>query len=80
MSNKKETVKKEGKKDTPKQSLIARTRKNLRVSFAELKKVHGPPLNENLTDTGVVMVTVAILAVLIWVADSGITALFRLFI
>ena len=80
MSNKKETVKKEGKKDTPKQSLIARTRKNLRVSFAELKKVHWPTLNENLTYTGVVMVTVAIMAVLIWVADSGITALFGLFI
>lgn len=71
MSNKKETVK---------PSFFARLKKNLKVSFAELKKVHWPTLQENLTYTGVVMATVAIMAVIIWVADSGISALFRLFI
>lgn len=71
MSNKKEAVK---------PGFFSRMKKNFKVSFAELKKVHWPTLNENLTYTGVVLATVAIMAVLIWVADSGITALFRLFV
>ena len=68
------------KQETAKPSFFSRVRKNLRVSFAELKKVHWPTFNENLTYTGVVLATVAVMAVIIWVADSCITALFRLFV
>lgn len=72
MSNKKETEKKPG--------FFKRAKKFFKVSYSELKKVHWPTLQENLTYTGVVLVTVTIMAVLIWLAGSGITALFRLFV
>lgn len=72
MSKKQEAAKK--------QSFIPRFKKNWRVSFAELKKVHWPNRQETVTYTGVVLVTVTIVTILIWIVDSGITALFSLFV
>lgn len=63
-----------------KQNFFVRMKKNLKLSFGELKKVHWPNRQEVVTYTGVVLVTVAIITVLIWVVDSGITAAFSLFI
>lgn len=40
---------------------------------AELKKVHWPNRQQLLTYTGVVFVSVGILAVMIWIVDSGLT-------
>ena len=50
------------------------------MRFGELKKVHWPTRQEVTTYTGVVLVTVAIITVLIWIVDSGITALFSLIV
>jgi preprotein translocase subunit SecE len=44
-----------------------------REVFNELKKVHWPTRNQLLMYTGVVFVTVAIFAVLIWIVDSMLT-------
>ncbi|MFM9412895.1 preprotein translocase subunit SecE [Peptococcus simiae] len=66
MSRQKGTEKKEG--------FFTRVKKNFRLSFSELKKVHWPNRQETITYTGVVLVTVAIITTLIWVVDSGITA------
>ncbi len=68
-------------KDTEKKKLgfFARTKKNFKLSYSELKKVHWPNRQEVFTYTGVVLVTVTIITALIWVIDSGITAAFKLF-
>lgn len=71
----------EAKKSKEKKpGFFARIKKSWKLSFGELKKVHWPSRQEVTTYTGVVMVTVAIITVLIWMVDSGITALFSLFI
>lgn len=44
-----------------------------REVWNELKKVHWPTRNQMLMYTGVVFVTVAIFAVLIWIVDSTLT-------
>jgi len=44
-----------------------------REVYAELKKVHWPNRQQLLTYTGVVFVSVGILAVLFWIFDSGIS-------
>ena len=44
----------------------------------ELKKVHWPTKKELITYTEVVLVTVAVMAVAIWVVDSIIAGLFGL--
>lgn len=67
------------KKDTAKQNKSGGLRKRLRVSWAELKKVHWPNREETIKYTGVVLSTVAVVTVLIWLVDSGITALFSQF-
>lgn len=72
MSKNKETEKKPG--------FFSRWRKSLRVSFAELKKVHWPTRPETVTYTGVVLFTVAVVTVFIWAIDYGVTALFSLFV
>lgn len=71
-SNKKSKEKKPG--------FFARLKKSWKLSFGEMKKVHWPNRQEIKTYTGVVLVTVAIITVLIWIVDSGITALFSLII
>lgn len=67
------------KKEPAKQKKSGGLRKRLRISWAELKKVHWPDREETAKYTGVVLTTVALVAVMIWVVDSGITALFSLF-
>lgn len=71
MSKNKDTEKKAG--------FFTRMKRNLKLSYGELKKVHWPTRPELFTYTGVVLVTVAIITALIWVVDSGITAAFSLF-
>lgn len=71
MSKQKDTEKKVG--------FFTRLKKNLKLSYSELKKVHWPSRQEVFTYTGVVLVTVAFVSALIWVIDSGITAVFKLF-
>lgn len=63
-----------------KPSFFTRLKKSWKLAFGELKKAHWPSRQEVTTYTGVVLVTVAIITVLIWIVDSGITALFSLFI
>lgn len=41
--------------------------------WSELKKVHWPDRKQLLTYTGVVFIAVAIIAVLLWVVDSGLS-------
>ena len=43
--------------------------------WSELKKVHWPDRKQLLTYTGVVLVAVAIVAVMLWVVDSGFSIL-----
>lgn len=76
--SKKQDVQKKDKEKQP--GFFARSKKGFKQSFSELKKVHWPSRQEATTYTGVVMVTVLIITVLIWIVDSGITALFSLFI
>lgn len=47
----------------------------LRGVWGELKKVHWPNRKQLLTYTGVVFVSVAIVAFLLWIVDSGLSAL-----
>lgn len=44
-----------------------------REVWNELKKVHWPTRNQLLVYTGVVLVSVAIIALLIWIVDSSLT-------
>jgi len=41
--------------------------------LSELKKVHWPSRRQLLTYTGVVFVAVAIVSVLMWIVDSGLS-------
>lgn len=74
----------EGNKKTKdkdkKPGFFTRMKKSWKLAFGEMKKVHWPTRQEITTYTGVVLVTVAIITGLIWMVDSGITALFSLFI
>jgi len=47
----------------------------LRNVVAELKKVHWPNRKELITYTGVVLVSVAFVAMLIWLVDSALSVL-----
>ena len=51
-----------------------RTAEYLRGVWSELKKVHWPNRKQLLTYTGVVFVSVAIVAALLWIVDSALTA------
>ncbi|UWG97904.1 preprotein translocase subunit SecE [Dehalobacter sp. DCM] len=44
-----------------------------REVWLELKKVHWPTRQTLLTYTGVVLVSVIIVAILVWIVDSGLT-------
>ncbi len=61
-------------------SLLSRIRKFLRDVWAELKKVVWPDREETVTYTTVVLVTVAIVAVVIWLADTAFGGGIRLII
>lgn len=52
-----------------------RTTSFFRQSWAELKKVHWPSRQELITYTGVVLVSVAFVALLIWLVDSALSFL-----
>ena len=43
--------------------------------WSELKKVHWPDRKQLLTYTGVVLVAVAIVSVMLWIVDSGLSIL-----
>ncbi len=77
---KKAEANKKTKEKAKKPGFFARIKKSWKLAFGEMKKVHWPTRQEITTYTGVVLVTVAIITVLIWIVDSGITALFSLFI
>lgn len=72
MSKQKETEKKQG--------FFKSLKKNLKLSYSELKKVHWPSRPEVVTYTGVVLVTVTIITTLLWLIDSGVTLLFSQFV
>lgn len=64
----KEVVKKPG--------FFQKTKRSVKMSFAEFKKVHWPTKKEAMTYTGVVLAAVAVVAVMIWVVDSLVSTLF----
>ncbi len=68
------------KQPEKKVGFFTRVKRSARASLNELKKVHWPSKKELITYTGVVLVTVAVIAVLIWVVDSVIGAIFGLLI
>jgi len=63
------------KKVTNAQRQTEKTAEYFRGVWGELKKVHWPTRQQLLTYTGVVFVSVAIVAFLIWIVDSGLTAI-----
>ena len=64
-----------------KPGFFARIKKSWKLAFGEMKKVHWPTRQEVTTYTGVVLVyPLRLLTVLIWIVDSGITALFSLIV
>lgn len=66
------------KQEEKKVGFFQRTKRNLKMSFNEFKKVHWPTKKELLTYTGVVLLSVAVIALMIWVVDSALGALFGL--
>ena len=66
------------KQPEKKVGFVARTKKSAKATLNELKKVHWPNKKELITYTEVVLVTVAVMAVAIWVVDSIIAGLFGL--
>lgn len=51
-------------------AMRVKTASFFRGAWAELKKVHWPTRKEIITYTGVVLVSVAFVSLLIWMADS----------
>lgn len=68
------------KQPEKKVGFFAKVKRSSKASLNELKKVHWPTKKELITYTQVVIVTVAIIAVAIWIIDSAISALFGLLI
>ena len=62
------------KKPANAQRQADKTAEYFRGVWSELKKVHWPNRQQLLTYTGVVFVSVAIVAFLIWIVDSGLSA------
>lgn len=61
------------KKPTNTPGQTAKYSEYFRGVWSELKKVHWPDRKQLLTYTGVVFVAVAIVSVLLWVVDSGLS-------
>lgn len=61
------------KKLTNSQGQLGKFTEYLNGVWAELKKVHWPNRQQLFTYTGVVLVSVAIVAVLLWLVDSGLS-------
>ena len=71
------------KKEAPKKEIVKVNRiEDLKKFFngtrSELRKVHWPGRQQVITYTAVVLVTVAFMSVLIWVADLGLSALLQI--
>ena len=58
------------KQPEKKVGFFAKAKKSSKASLNELKKVHWPTKKELITYTNVVLVTVVVVAALIWVVDS----------
>ncbi|CVK21174.1 MULTISPECIES: preprotein translocase subunit SecE [Sporomusa] len=63
--------------ETAVQTNASRWKKFFREVKAELKKVTWPGRTELISFTGIVFVTVAFVAVLIWVVDAGFTQVLK---
>lgn len=66
------------KQPEKKVGFFERTKRTSRASLNELKKVHWPTKQELITYTEVVLVTVVIIAAMIWVVDSIVGKVFGL--
>lgn len=66
------------KQPEKKVGFFARAKKSTKASLNELKKVHWPTKKELITYTNVVLVTVVIVAALIWIVDAVIGKVFGL--
>lgn len=63
-----------------KPGFFQRLKRSSKASLNELKKVHWPTRQELISYTGVVIASVAAVAVMIWIVDSLISLLFGLLI
>jgi preprotein translocase subunit SecE len=63
--------------ETATQTNTSRWKKFLREVKAELKKVTWPNKSELISYTGIVFVTVIVIAALIWVIDASFTQLLK---
>lgn len=70
-------VRKMAAQETTVQTNTSRWKKFLREVKAELKKVTWPGKQELISFTGIVFVTVAVVAALIWVIDTSFTQLLK---
>ena len=68
------------KQPEKKVGFFAKAKKSSKASLNELKKVHWPTKKELITYTNVVLVTVVVVAALIWVVDSIVGNIFGLLI
>jgi len=59
------------------QSNTSRLKKFLREVKAELKKVSWPTKNELVSYTGIVFISVVVVATLIWIIDTAFTGVLR---
>ena len=68
------------KQPEKKVGFFAKAKKSSKASLNELKKVHWPTKKEFITYTNVVLVTVVVIAALIWIVDSIVGGIFGLLI
>ena len=68
------------KQPEKKVGFFAKAKKSSKASLNELKKVHWPTKKELITYTNVVLVTVVVVAALIWAVDSIVGKIFGLLI
>jgi len=66
------------KQEEKRVGFFQRTKRSIKMSFNEFKKVHWPSKKELLTYTGVALAAIAGIAIMIWLVDSAIGALFGL--
>ncbi len=66
------------KQPEKKVGFVERTKKSVKATTNELKKVHWPTKKELITYTEVVLATVVVIAAAIWVVDSIVAGLFGL--
>ncbi len=64
------------KQPEKKVGFFAKAKRSSKASLNELKKVHWPTKKELITYTNVVLVTVVVIAALIWIVDSIVGTLF----